>query len=162
MHFQLGRTCVPARICTATSPDVLYIHVPFLRVTLSFLFISSCAAEKCSKQPVIIFTAYARKFDSLPGKTHQPTSRLRWWRARLRSCRANLRKHWPWYNRFFQCVRYRLRPIRIISINPFITHLKAAGVNRLSTGIQSFDDALLKSMGRYDSYGSGQDRILKD
>jgi len=33
--------------------------------------------------------------------------------------------------------------------------IKAAGVNRLSVGIQSFDDRLLKEMGRYDKYGSG-------
>ncbi|MBN2568773.1 MAG: coproporphyrinogen III oxidase family protein [Deltaproteobacteria bacterium] len=42
--------------------------------------------------------------------------------------------------------------------------LKGAGVNRLSVGVQSFDDGLLKSMGRYDKYGSGGDifQRLKD
>ncbi len=35
-----------------------------------------------------------------------------------------------------------------------VSLLKAAGVNRLSVGVQSFDDVLLKEMGRYDSYGS--------
>lgn len=33
--------------------------------------------------------------------------------------------------------------------------LKAGGVNRLSVGVQSFDDALLTKMGRYHKYGSG-------
>lgn len=33
--------------------------------------------------------------------------------------------------------------------------LKKAGVNRLSVGVQSFDDGLLKAMGRYEKYGSG-------
>ena len=33
--------------------------------------------------------------------------------------------------------------------------LKRAGVSRLSVGIQSFDDGLLKAMGRYEKYGSG-------
>src|SRR5581483_6674106 len=32
-----------------------------------------------------------------------------------------------------------------------------AGVTRLSVGVQSFDDRLLKEMGRYDSYGSGSE-----
>ena len=32
---------------------------------------------------------------------------------------------------------------------------KAAGVNRLSVGVQSFDDNLLKAMDRYEKYGSG-------
>ena len=34
--------------------------------------------------------------------------------------------------------------------------LKRAGVNRLSVGVQSFDDGLLKEMERYDKYGSGK------
>lgn len=35
--------------------------------------------------------------------------------------------------------------------------LQDAGVNRLSVGVQSFDDELLKAMQRYDAYGSGAD-----
>ncbi len=38
-----------------------------------------------------------------------------------------------------------------------IEALKKAGVNRLSVGIQSFNDGLLKVMDRYDKYGSGQE-----
>jgi coproporphyrinogen III oxidase-like Fe-S oxidoreductase len=34
--------------------------------------------------------------------------------------------------------------------------LRQAGVNRLSVGVQSFDDGLLKSMQRFDKYGSGE------
>lgn len=37
-----------------------------------------------------------------------------------------------------------------------ISLLKRAGVSRLSVGIQSFDDSLLKNMDRYDKYGSGE------
>jgi coproporphyrinogen III oxidase-like Fe-S oxidoreductase len=36
-----------------------------------------------------------------------------------------------------------------------LTALQRAGVNRLSVGVQSFDDGLLKKMDRYDKYGSG-------
>ncbi|KAF0180708.1 MAG: coproporphyrinogen III oxidase [Nitrospirae bacterium] len=35
--------------------------------------------------------------------------------------------------------------------------LKAIGVNRLSVGVQTFDDALLKALNRYHKYGSGQE-----
>ncbi|HDQ93237.1 MAG TPA: radical SAM protein, partial [Synergistetes bacterium] len=38
-----------------------------------------------------------------------------------------------------------------------ITLLKQTGVNRLSVGIQSFDDSLLKAMGRHEKYGSGRE-----
>jgi coproporphyrinogen III oxidase-like Fe-S oxidoreductase len=37
-----------------------------------------------------------------------------------------------------------------------LAQLRAAGVDRLSVGVQSFDDELLKEMGRYEPYGSGQ------
>lgn len=38
---------------------------------------------------------------------------------------------------------------------PVLAALKRAGVNRLSVGVQSFDDGLLKAMDRYEKYGSG-------
>ena len=37
-----------------------------------------------------------------------------------------------------------------------IAILQHAGVNRLSVGIQTFDDELLKKIGRYEKYGSGE------
>jgi menaquinone C8-methyltransferase len=43
-----------------------------------------------------------------------------------------------------------------------LTELAAAGVDRLSVGVQSFDDRLLREMGRYGKYGSAdviQDRL---
>ena len=55
--------------------------------------------------------------------------------------------------------------IREISVETNPNHLKArnmdilkkVGVRRLSVGIQSFDDDLLKAVDRYDKYGSGQE-----
>ncbi|MGB9616240.1 MAG: coproporphyrinogen III oxidase family protein [Desulfomonilaceae bacterium] len=40
--------------------------------------------------------------------------------------------------------------------NDIMTVMKQAGVNRLSVGVQSFDDALLRKMERFHKYGSGQ------
>ena len=37
-----------------------------------------------------------------------------------------------------------------------ISVLKRVGVNRLSVGVQSFDDQLLRNMDRYEKYGSGE------
>lgn len=37
--------------------------------------------------------------------------------------------------------------------------LKISGVSRLSVGVQSFDDVLLKAMQRFDSYGGGADIV---
>lgn len=44
-----------------------------------------------------------------------------------------------------------------------LERLKQAGVNRLSVGVQSFDDTLLRGMQRYEKYGSGlqiRDRLV--
>ncbi len=62
-----------------------------------------------------------------------------------------------------QCARENF-PIRQISVetNPNhltpenITILQQAGVNRLSVGVQTFNDDLLKKIGRLEKYGSGE------
>ena len=43
----------------------------------------------------------------------------------------------------------------------FCRNLKEAGVNRLSVGVQSFDDRLLKDMGRFEKYGSADDIVRR-
>jgi len=55
-------------------------------------------------------------------------------------------------------------PIRQISVETNPNHLtpnniavlKQAGVNRLSVGVQTFNDELLKKIGRFEKYGSGE------
>jgi coproporphyrinogen III oxidase-like Fe-S oxidoreductase len=42
---------------------------------------------------------------------------------------------------------------------PVLDRLRDAGVTRLSVGVQSLEDRLLKEMGRYDSYGSSAEII---
>jgi menaquinone C8-methyltransferase len=56
----------------------------------------------------------------------------------------------------------RLWPVRSIAIEtnpnhlrePLLKELADSGVSRLSVGVQSFEDRLLKDMGRYEKYGS--------
>jgi coproporphyrinogen III oxidase-like Fe-S oxidoreductase len=58
-------------------------------------------------------------------------------------------------------------PVELISVetNPsdltgaMLDMLSRAGIQRLSVGVQSFDDSILKSMGRYASYGSSSQII---
>ncbi|MGA7539334.1 MAG: coproporphyrinogen III oxidase family protein [Steroidobacteraceae bacterium] len=57
----------------------------------------------------------------------------------------------------------KLWPVRTVSVETNPNHLteevfaalSSVGVGRLSVGVQSFDDELLKEMGRYEPYGSG-------
>jgi len=39
----------------------------------------------------------------------------------------------------------------------YLEPLRHAGINRLSVGVQSFDDTILRAIGRYEKYGSGQE-----
>jgi coproporphyrinogen III oxidase-like Fe-S oxidoreductase len=39
----------------------------------------------------------------------------------------------------------------------YLDPLSRAGINRLSVGVQSFDDTILRAIGRYEKYGSGQE-----
>jgi len=58
-----------------------------------------------------------------------------------------------------------MHPLKAVSVetNPHdldetkLARLKQAGVNRLSVGVQSFDDQLLREMERYEKYGSGSE-----
>jgi len=56
--------------------------------------------------------------------------------------------------------KYRVREISV-ETNPnhlndeIIGLLKSLGVNRLSVGVQSFEDSVLKEIGRFEKYGSG-------
>lgn len=63
----------------------------------------------------------------------------------------------------------RRHPIGTISVETNPNHLeegglqalRMAGVKRLSVGVQSFDDELLQEMGRYDTYGSGEEIVAR-
>lgn len=68
--------------------------------------------------------------------------------------------------RTISAVRDR-HPVSAISVetNPdhlkldAVQHLVDAGITRLSVGVQSFDDTLLKAMRRFDAYGSGKEIV---
>ncbi|MBI2497064.1 MAG: coproporphyrinogen III oxidase family protein [Opitutae bacterium] len=63
----------------------------------------------------------------------------------------------------------RLFDVREISVEtnpkdlgpPLLERLRAAGVTRLSVGVQSFDNDLLREMERHDKYGSGEETAAR-
>jgi len=63
----------------------------------------------------------------------------------------------------------RLFPVREISVEtnprelqpPLLAMLRDAGVTRLSVGVQSFDNGLLRDMERYEKYGSAEEIITR-
>ena len=62
-----------------------------------------------------------------------------------------------------RCARRAGRAEISVETNPnhvtpaYLNPLQQAGINRLSVGVQSFDDTILKAIGRYEKYGGGQE-----
>lgn len=154
-YMQLDKTTLDA--LPEPEPDtdlLLYIHIPFceeLCPYCSFIreeFDSRLAEEymRCLRQEIAGYKERGYSFSAVYVGGGTPTividelvSLFRWVRT--------------------------LWPIKEISVetNPnhlnegVLTSLQAAGVNRLSVGVQTFDDELLKRLGRYHKYGSGEE-----
>ncbi|MCU0553871.1 MAG: coproporphyrinogen III oxidase family protein [Syntrophales bacterium] len=151
MNFQGGGTPAlpPAR---AASPCLLYIHVPFCEKLCPYCsfhrvtFDESLCREYFGalRKELSLYKERGFTFEGIYAGGGTPTVMVDELSATLGHAKS-------------------LFPIREISVETNPNHLtdrhldalKNAGVNRLSVGIQSFDDALLKAMDRYEKYGSG-------
>jgi len=151
MNFELG---IPQALpgVTAQQPKVLYLHIPFCESLCPF----------CSFHRVLLnlpraatyFRALRQELRIIADKGYQPE---------IVYVGGGTPTILPQeLARTLELVR-SLFPVRQVSVetNPnhlrddVLTVLKAAAVDRLSVGIQTFDDGLLRNMGRYDAYGSG-------
>lgn len=133
---------------------LLYLHVPYCVVLCPFCsfhrvrFKPDRAAEyfACLRREIKIVTDAGYRFDELYVGGGTPTVMP-----------GEL-------TRTVELVR-RLHALNAVSVetNPddlekeSVQHLRDAGVNRLSVGVQSFDDDLLREMERFEKYGSGAD-----
>lgn len=145
----------------APDPDVnylLYLHVPYCVVLCPFCsfhrvrFKPDRAAEyfTCLRQEIEIVTDAGYRFDELYVGGGTPTVMPEDLTLTVGLVR-------------------RLHDLNAVSVetNPddlekeSVQHLRDAGVNRLSVGVQSFDDDLLREMERFEKYGSGADIIRR-
>jgi coproporphyrinogen III oxidase-like Fe-S oxidoreductase len=152
MHFQLGLSKALPEV-GSKQPAVLYIHIPFCESLCPF----------CSFQRVLLtlpkattyFKALRQELRIIADKGYQP---------RIVYVGGGTPTVLPEELASTLALARSLFPVRQVSVETNPNHLredvlsvlKAAGVNRLSVGIQTFDDALLKNMGRYAPYGSGE------
>lgn len=163
---QFFRSASPAGPVSLPAPDpgstyLLYLHVPFCRSLCPF----------CSFHRVRFSVGPARAyFDSLDREIDTVTARgYRFDEVYIGGGTPTVLP-----DRLLETIS-RLRrshPVRDVSIetNPNEIsradheRLAAAGVSRLSVGVQSFDDDLLREMHRYEPYGNGDDvrRHLED
>lgn len=151
MCFELGTPLALPDIC-AVQPAVLYIHIPFCESLCPF----------CSFHRVLLnvpgaatyFKALRQELHRIADKGYQPS---------IVYVGGGTPTLLPDELATTLELVSSLFPVRQISVETNPNHLredvlsvlKSAGVDRLSVGIQTFDDGLLRDMGRYDSYGSG-------
>jgi coproporphyrinogen III oxidase-like Fe-S oxidoreductase len=152
MRFELGGP-VALPEATQTGPEVLYIHVPFCESLCPFCSFHRVLLNR--ERAKTYFRALRDEIRCVAERGYHPsvvyvgggtpTTLMEELCATLALVRS-------------------LFPVQQISTETNPNHLreevfvalKEAGVNRVSVGVQSFDDRLLRAMGRYDSYGSGE------
>jgi coproporphyrinogen III oxidase-like Fe-S oxidoreductase len=151
MHFELG-TPLALPDVTAQQPRVLYLHIPFCESLCPFCSFHRVLLNQL--KATTYFRALRQELRIIADKGYQPD---------IVYVGGGTPTILPEeLARTLELVR-SLFPVRQVSVetNPnhlredVLTVLKAAAVDRLSVGIQTFDDGLLRNMGRYESYGSG-------
>lgn len=130
----------------------LYVHIPFCEVLCpfcSFHRMQYCAAQArryfaALREEIRLYHAAGYRFSGVYFGGGTPTIDP----AELLETLALVRRLFPVREASVETNPRDLKP-------ELISSLRDAGVTRLSVGVQSFDDRLLKEMGRYDQYGSG-------
>jgi len=147
----------PAALCVPPQPEgdknyLLYLHVPFCEQLCPYCSFNRAPLDRplaeayfqALEQEIRIYHERGYVFDSIYVGGGTPTVLP----DRLSSVVRLVGDLWP---------------IRQISVETNPNHLtvemtdllKGLGVNRLSVGVQSFQDPILKAIGRYEKYGSG-------
>ena len=137
-----------------SSKRLLYVHVPFCENLCPYcsfnrvLFDETLCREyfKALRREIGIYRELGYDFEGLYVGGGTPTVLLEELEETL---------HLAGDSFSIREISVETNPNHLIAKN--LTALRKAGVNRLSVGVQSFDDSLLRSMGRYDKYGSGAD-----
>ena len=160
MRFQpLPASWVPPKAATET-PLLLYLHVPFCEELCTFCSFNrvkfntpvAVAYFDALRTEIRMYAGLGYNFDSVYVGGGTPTIAPR----ELQTTLELVKELWP---------------IKKISTETNPTHLTPSilgmlrdlGVDRLSVGVQSFNDDVLRDIGRYERYGSGsqiQDNLV--
>ena len=152
MCFELGTPLALPEI-SPVQPTVLYIHIPFCEFLCSF----------CSFHRVLLsvpkatayFKALRQELRNIADKGYQPS---------IVYVGGGTPTVLPDELAMTLELVRSLFPVQQVSVETNPNHLRedvlsvlnSAGVDRLSVGIQTFDNDLLKDIGRYVPYGSGE------
>lgn len=152
-------------LCPSLSPDedrtyLLYVHVPFCEELCPYCafmrvkFESDLATRYFEglKKEIELFSLRGFRFDSVYVGGGTPTIMP----DKLAEILRLTQRLWP-----ISQISVETNPNHLVP--EVLDMLQGIGVNRLSVGVQSFDDGILKSVERYKKYGSGeeiQERLL--
>ena len=138
----------------AEKPRLLYIHVPFCEKLCPYCSFNRVVFNEplcrdyflALRREILLYQKRGFDFRGIYVGGGTPTVLIDELEETLALARASFQIHE---------ISVETNPNHLTERN--IDALKRAGVNRLSVGVQSFDDGLLKVMDRYDKYGSGEE-----
>ncbi len=137
---------------TARKDRLLYLHVPFCEKLCPYcsfnrvVFVEPLARKyfRALRKEIDLYWERGYDFSGIYVGGGTPTVQIDELKETLLLARANFG---------IREISVETNPNHLTEVN--LRALKEAGVNRLSVGVQSFDDGLLQAMDRYEKYGSG-------
>lgn len=151
MHFNSGESS-PHLPLPPPQPCQLYVHVPFCEALCPFCSFHRVQLRESKARGY--FTALREEIRTYHERGFQfsevyvgggtPTIVP----AELIETLSLIRSLWP-----IRTLSVETNPNHLTQ--PIFAALESVGVDRLSVGVQSFDDGLLRQMERFDTYGSG-------
>lgn len=159
VRFNETSLSAPPRPVQMDAPLMLYLHIPFCEELCTY-----CSFHRVMFQADLArayFAALRKEIQlySLQGGYHfktlyigggTPTILM----DELITTIDWVKKHFP-----IEEISIETNPNHLIKEN--LLALKNAGVDRLSVGVQTFDDEILRTTGRYGRYGSGEDIVQR-
>ena len=157
MQFRQGELpTIPA--CTDIKSRLLYLHIPFCERLCPYCSFNrvvydedlSRAYWRALRKEICLYKSIGYDFGGVYVGGGTPTIQI----EELEETLALL------------CSTFSIQEISV-ETNPnhldlhHLESLKRSKVNRLSVGVQSFDNGLLRAMGRYDKYGSGPEILAR-
>jgi coproporphyrinogen III oxidase-like Fe-S oxidoreductase len=139
--------------CSDEKPRLLYMHIPFCEELCPYCsfhritFTEPLTRKyfKALRREIKIYQEKGYKFKGIYVGGGTPTVLI----DELSETLHLAREIFP-----IQAISVETNPNHLTSNN--IEILQQTGVNRLSVGVQTFNDELLKKIGRYEKYGSGE------
>ncbi len=139
-------------------PILMYIHIPFCEELCPYCSFHRVPFDKdlakryfqALKKEILIYRDFGFKFDGVYVGGGTPTVMMEELLSTLHLVKENFS---------VSEISLETNPNHLTDEN--IRSLKEIGVKRLSVGVQSFDDEILKSVQRYHKYGSGKAIIEK-